>query len=58
MDRTTGQVTSLLPGGSDRASMPEGFGDGREFKGVFDGAGEAAETNESEATTRCCSRHE
>ena len=31
--------------------MPEGFGDGREFKGVFDGAGEAAESNESEAIT-------
>ena len=43
--------------------MPQGFGDGREFKGVFDGAGDTAgagncayagdtaETNESEAHT-------
>lgn len=51
MDRTTGQAVPASRWELTGASMPEGFGDGREFKGVFDGAGEAAESNESEAIT-------
>ena len=43
MDRTTGQAVPASQWELTGAFMPEGFGDGREFKGVFEGTGEAGE---------------
>lgn len=39
MDRTTGQAVPASRWELTGASMPEGFGDGSEFKGVFEGPG-------------------
>lgn len=43
MDRTTGQAVPASRWELTGASMPEGFGDGSEFKGVFEGAGNTAD---------------
>ena len=57
MDRTTGQAVPASRWELTGASMPEGFGDGSEFKGVFEGAGNtadagnAAETKKTEAVS-------